>query len=223
MPNIVKTEYMNRPTIDFSEYFSDSEDNLPSNPKPGDRCIVTTGKIFMCVESGVWEELQTGGGVAPAPATSFEFRNLDGEEKLDGYSYGELNTRLDFKVGSKWKISLYENGEEIQTEEFLVEAGEGIYEGFNIIQYENKFFLVDGGVFNYESESISISASEKTGWRWSVRTDKELILKGELIEGPVITITENGKYDVSDYAAAQVAVEDVEVEEDEIIIQGEGE
>ena len=61
MPNIVKTEYMNRPTIGFSEYFSDSEDNLPSNPKPGDRCIVTTGKIFICIESGVWEEFQTGG------------------------------------------------------------------------------------------------------------------------------------------------------------------
>lgn len=57
MANVIKTEYMNHATIGFSEYFAKTENDLPENPKPGDRCIVVSGKIFICIENGNWEEL----------------------------------------------------------------------------------------------------------------------------------------------------------------------
>ena len=60
MANVIKTEYMNRATIGFSEYMAKSENDLPENPKPGDRCLVAGGKVYICIENGEWEEF--GGG-----------------------------------------------------------------------------------------------------------------------------------------------------------------
>jgi len=54
MPNIIKTEYMGRPTIGYSEYFAKSANDLPTNPKPGDRALLINGDLYFCIEAGSW-------------------------------------------------------------------------------------------------------------------------------------------------------------------------
>lgn len=63
MGNIVKTEYMGKPTIGFSEYLTKTTADLPPNPQVGDRAIVVTeGKLYCCIEKGSWEEFKVNGG-----------------------------------------------------------------------------------------------------------------------------------------------------------------
>lgn len=70
MANILKTEYMNRPTIGFSEYITKTSADLPSNPNLGDRAIVTQeGKLYCCIDGNDWEEIYVQGGVEPTGIT----------------------------------------------------------------------------------------------------------------------------------------------------------
>lgn len=119
----------------------------------------------------------SGGGNAPIP-TEFEIVNLDGEVGADNFVYGTLSTRLGFEVGDKYHCELYnKNDELIEEYDFMVEAGTGIYSGYNIINYYDVFILVDGGVFNYASTPISVSTSNKSGWKWQVGTEDKFYVK----------------------------------------------
>ena len=66
MADIIKTEYMGKANIGFSEYIVKKVANLNSIPaKPGDRAIIQEeGSIYICIEGGQWEKLNlpTGGG-----------------------------------------------------------------------------------------------------------------------------------------------------------------
>lgn len=65
MANVLKTEYMNRPTLGYSEYLIKSENDLSSIPNPhlGDRAIaVEDGKIFVWIDGESWSEIKVNGG-----------------------------------------------------------------------------------------------------------------------------------------------------------------
>lgn len=56
MADIIKTEYMDRPTLGFSEYIvADATALSAQSPKPGDRAIVLAeGKVYFCLNQGEW-------------------------------------------------------------------------------------------------------------------------------------------------------------------------
>lgn len=56
MADVVKTEYMDRPTLGFSEFIvTDAAALATQSPKPGDRAIVLEeGKIYFCINTGEW-------------------------------------------------------------------------------------------------------------------------------------------------------------------------
>jgi len=60
MSNIIKTSYMDAPNLGYSEHFAKSANDLPTNPKPGDRALLTNGDLYFCIEAGkmvkVWRK-----------------------------------------------------------------------------------------------------------------------------------------------------------------------
>ena len=66
MTDIIKTEYMDKPTIGYSEYlFLDMTALNAQSPKPGDRAVVLTeGTIYFCINQGEWLLF---GGSSPSP------------------------------------------------------------------------------------------------------------------------------------------------------------
>jgi len=58
MANSIKTDYMNAPSLGYSEYFIKNETDLNAlSPLPGDRAIVAdNGAIYICIDKGTWNK-----------------------------------------------------------------------------------------------------------------------------------------------------------------------
>ena len=58
MAKVVKTQYMDRATKGYSEYFFyDDEAREAISPVPGDRGFMRDGSMYFCWEKGVWEKI----------------------------------------------------------------------------------------------------------------------------------------------------------------------
>lgn len=64
MADIIKTSYMDKADIGYSEYIAKKSTDIDLvDAKPGDRVFVLEeGKVYICVDSGEWEELVISGG-----------------------------------------------------------------------------------------------------------------------------------------------------------------
>ena len=58
MADVLKTEYMGKPNVGYSEYmFKTDEAREATSPKTGDRCVMKNGDVYFCWEQGTWEKL----------------------------------------------------------------------------------------------------------------------------------------------------------------------
>lgn len=58
MSDAVKTQYMDRPTKGYSEYFfKDDTAREAILPIPGDRAIMKNGDLYFCWDKDVWEKI----------------------------------------------------------------------------------------------------------------------------------------------------------------------
>lgn len=56
MAKVVKTQYMDKATKGYSEYFCyDTEALNTISPVPGDRAFLKDGSMYFCWEVGIWE------------------------------------------------------------------------------------------------------------------------------------------------------------------------
>ena len=99
--------------------------------------------------------------------------NQNGTVGIDDYVYGTTDLSSRFCVGDVYHFTLYSGGSEIISDNAIVSAGNGIYEGYNILDYQGDFIIVDHGSFNYSTEPISVSPSETSSWRWRVDLSDE--------------------------------------------------
>ena len=56
MADVIKTDYMGKPTIGYSQYVvADAAALSAQSPKPGDRAVVVSeGKVYFCLTQGEW-------------------------------------------------------------------------------------------------------------------------------------------------------------------------
>lgn len=58
MADVVKTQYMDKATRGYSEYFFRTEEARENiSPVPGDRCFMKDGSLWFCWNAGEWEQI----------------------------------------------------------------------------------------------------------------------------------------------------------------------
>ena len=58
MADVIKTQYMDKAQRGYSEYVARDFNSLKKIvPKEGDRAILLDGSLYICLNSGVWEQI----------------------------------------------------------------------------------------------------------------------------------------------------------------------
>lgn len=114
MADVVKTSYMDRATLGYSEYLCKNKAALDAqSPKPGDRAmVVSEGKVYFCVETGTWLEWAGGEGPEPIP-TGFPYNfTMNNFEQLDEITGLLLNKseKFGYQVGKNYKLTITYKG-----------------------------------------------------------------------------------------------------------------
>lgn len=110
MADIIKTSYMDKPVLGYSEYLCKDKKALSAKtPKPGDRALVVSeGKVYFCVKKGTWLEWGKGGSEDGFPYlfTIDDFENLDDQ---NGLLFNEVG-KFGYKGGNNYKMTITYNG-----------------------------------------------------------------------------------------------------------------